>query len=133
MSTSACNFSHTSGALHASQTQACTNLLQNTYFYTHTHILLYMHICIHLHLNISKVGPCVYVPIFKYISNQEVAFLSSTWLGFFFLAYPESFMCQISYVLDTEDLFFRVKRRRCSSSSHDRARIERFHRFLTAS
>ncbi|PSS30420.1 Paired amphipathic helix protein Sin3-like [Actinidia chinensis var. chinensis] len=39
---------------------------------------------------------------------------------------------KISYVLDTEDLFFRVKRRRCSSSSHDRARIERFHRFLTA-
>jgi len=44
---------------------------------------------------------------------------------------------KISYVLDTEDLFFRMKRRRClsagRSSGRDQAKVERFHRFLTSS
>ncbi|XAR71204.1 hypothetical protein NMG60_11028366 [Bertholletia excelsa] len=44
---------------------------------------------------------------------------------------------KISYVLDTEDFFYRLKRRRkllgASSSCHDQARIQRFHQFLAAS
>ncbi|PWA44006.1 SIN3-like 2 [Artemisia annua] len=46
---------------------------------------------------------------------------------------------KISYVLDTEDYFFRVRRKRrkvsgdvSSSSSHNQAKIERFNRFLLA-
>lgn len=39
---------------------------------------------------------------------------------------------KISYVLDTEDCFYRIKRRKVSSSN-DQARIERFCRFLAAS
>ncbi|XAR51803.1 hypothetical protein NMG60_11006541 [Bertholletia excelsa] len=43
---------------------------------------------------------------------------------------------KISYVLDTEDVFIRSKRRKSvpggGSSCQDRARIERFHRFLMA-
>ncbi|XP_059670241.1 paired amphipathic helix protein Sin3-like 2 isoform X2 [Cornus florida] len=44
---------------------------------------------------------------------------------------------KVSYVLDTEDFFFRTKRRRSLSGSRsscdNQARVERFHRFLTAS
>nr|GMD56502.1 paired amphipathic helix protein Sin3-like 2 isoform X1 [Ipomoea batatas] len=44
---------------------------------------------------------------------------------------------KISYVLDTEDVFIRCGRKRKVSaerlSSHDRARVERFHRLLTSS
>ncbi|XP_052196269.1 paired amphipathic helix protein Sin3-like 2 isoform X2 [Diospyros lotus] len=44
---------------------------------------------------------------------------------------------KISYVLDTEDFFFRVKKQRSSSagrpSYHGKERVERFHRFLTDS
>ncbi|KAA8530290.1 hypothetical protein F0562_004999 [Nyssa sinensis] len=44
---------------------------------------------------------------------------------------------KISYVLDTEDFFFRERSRRhlsrVKSSCHDQARVQRFHRFLTAS
>ncbi|KAJ8750132.1 hypothetical protein K2173_014047 [Erythroxylum novogranatense] len=45
--------------------------------------------------------------------------------------------CKISYVLDTEDFFFRPRRKKYNSSQsfHDweRARVQRFHRFLSAS
>ncbi|KAG5535019.1 hypothetical protein RHGRI_022955 [Rhododendron griersonianum] len=50
-------------------------------------------------------------------------------------AYRKSFP-RISNVLDTEDLFFRLKRRKNlsdgRSSCHDQERVQSFHQFLTA-
>ncbi|XVE83876.1 hypothetical protein DITRI_Ditri16bG0123300 [Diplodiscus trichospermus] len=42
---------------------------------------------------------------------------------------------KISYVLDTEDFFYRQRRNssKCRSSYNNRARVQRFHRFLSAS
>lgn len=52
--------------------------------------------------------------------------------------FTKGIVCQISYVLDTEDFFFRLRRKKRnalggrSSSYHAQERAQRFHRFLSA-
>lgn len=74
-----------------------------------------------------KVNVGVYYVLFeeKYISKSAIR------------VFYDDYCLQISYVLDTEDFFFRSGRKRKVLGerllSHGHARVERFHRLLTSS